>query len=183
MDSSIVVAIITAIATIIAAIVGGYMQWRNKNSSDESSQALKDKIEPSKSNSYPVKLPQEGIETSKEEKPKTDRSLVEGKLKPADIIKALDSISPYQRTAALESYIGQRVTGSLLYFNIHYHHEEYRVVFTDPEVFLVIHAPIDIDKYPEAKIAERNDKVLVTGIISKLDGSTIYLEDPTFKFT
>jgi len=91
MDSSIVVAIIAAVATIIAAIIGGYMQSRNKNSSDKSSEVLKDKIEASNSNSYPVKLPQKSIET--------------------------------------------------------------------------------------------NDKVLVTGKISKIDGSTIYLEDPTFKFT
>jgi hypothetical protein len=182
MDSSIIVAIIAAVATIIAAIVSGYMQSKNKNNSDKSSEVLKDKIEAPNSNSYPVKLPQESIKTS-EEKPKTDRSLVEGQLKPADITKALDSLPPYQRTAATESYIGQSVTWLLLYFNIQYHHDEYRVVFTDPDVFLVIHAPIDIDKYPEVKIAQRNDKVLVTGKISKLDSSTIYLEDPTFKFT
>jgi hypothetical protein len=106
---------------------------------------------------------------------------------PADIYKQINSLPPFQQNSAGDIYKGVEVCWHALFRSVSPSGDSWTVILDSADSKIPRHAGsflcegVEIEKNPRLKIAYKDERLIVSGTIAKVD-PVIHLRDATIEF-
>ena len=100
---------------------------------------------------------------------------------PIEIINKLNEVPPFQSDDISKSYVNLAVEWETTFHTLHKIGTGYRLMLNINGSFPWIYCNVDLQKYPELKIAPQGTKIIVQGKIKSVAGHEINLEKARIK--
>ena len=98
--------------------------------------------------------------------------------RPKTIFRSIENANPFLAEKINESYIGIEVSWILYFYSIEKSDSGYLITFkVGRKKNYFVSCLLNIEDYPEFKIMQKGSKVLITGVIGKVEFPLIHLED------